>query len=78
MTGKIEMKRFDFAYPSQPDNLVLREFCLEVKSGTSVGLVGKSGCGKSTLIALIQRFYDADKGTIKVDGVECGHKDARY
>lgn len=70
MTGKIEMKRVDFAYPSQPDNLVLREFCLEVKAGTSVGLVGKSGCGKSTVIALIQRFYDAERGTIKVDGVD--------
>lgn len=63
------MKRVDFAYPSRPDSLVLREFCLEVKAGTSIGLVGKSGCGKSTVIALIQRFYDVERGTIKVDGV---------
>lgn len=69
ITGGIEMKRVDFAYPSRPDSLVLREFCLEVKAGTSIGLVGKSGCGKSTVIALIQRFYDVERGTIKVDGV---------
>lgn len=69
MSGGIEMKRVDFAYPSRPNSLVLREFCLEVKAGTSVGLVGKSGCGKSTVIALIQRFYDVERGTIKVDGV---------
>lgn len=49
---------------------MLRDFSLEVKSGTSIGLVGKSGCGKSTVIALIQRFYDADGGTIRVDGVD--------
>lgn len=70
MTGRIEMKKVDFAYPSWPDRLVLHEFSLEVKAGTSIGLVGKSGCGKSTVIALIQRFYDADKGSLKIDGVD--------
>ncbi|XP_055828193.1 putative ABC transporter B family member 8 isoform X2 [Solanum dulcamara] len=70
MTGRIEMKRVDFAYPSRPERLVLHEFSLEVKAGTSIGLVGKSGCGKSTVIALIQRFYDADKGSLKIDGMD--------
>ncbi|KAK6794223.1 hypothetical protein RDI58_007676 [Solanum bulbocastanum] len=70
MTGRIEMKKIDFAYPSRPDRIVLHEFSLEVKAGTSIGLVGKSGCGKSTVIALIQRFYDADKGSLKIDGMD--------
>jgi ATP-binding cassette subfamily B (MDR/TAP) protein 1 len=70
MTGKIELKRVDFAYLNRPESLVLRDFSLEVKAGTSIGLVGKSGCGKSTLIALIQRFYDVAKGAVKVDGVD--------
>ncbi|KAM3340523.1 putative ABC transporter B family member 8 [Capsicum galapagoense] len=70
MTGRIEMKKVDFTYPGRPDRLVLHEFSLEVKAGTSIGLVGKSGCGKSTVIALIQRFYDADKGSLKIDGVD--------
>lgn len=70
MTGGIEMKKVDFAYPSRPNSLVLREFSLEVKAGTSIGLVGKSGCGKSTVIALIQRFYDADRGSLKIDGMD--------
>ncbi|KAA8534925.1 hypothetical protein F0562_029859 [Nyssa sinensis] len=70
MSGGIEMKKVDFAYPSRPESLVLNQFCLEVKPGTSIGLVGKSGCGKSTVIALIQRFYDVDRGTVKVDGVD--------
>lgn len=70
MTGGIEMKRVDFAYPNRPESLVLHEFCLEVKAGTSTGLVGKSGCGKSTVIGLIQRFYDVERGSVKVDGVD--------
>lgn len=70
MEGRIDIHNVDFAYPRRPDTLVLRSFCLEVKAGQSVGLVGKSGCGKSTVIGLIQRFYDADKGTVKVDGVD--------
>lgn len=70
MIGGIEMKSIDFAYPSRPEILVLRQFSLEVKAGTSIGLVGKSGSGKSTVIGLIQRFYDAEKGTLKVDGVD--------
>ncbi|KAI3754234.1 hypothetical protein L1987_54013 [Smallanthus sonchifolius] len=70
LSGKIEIKKVDFAYPGRPETPILREFCLEVKPGTSIALVGKSGCGKSTVIALIQRFYDADRGTVKVDGVD--------
>ncbi|CAI0628621.1 unnamed protein product [Linum tenue] len=70
ITGKIEMKRVDFAYPGRPEILVLNQFSLEVKPSTSIGLVGKSGCGKSTVIGLIQRFYDVEKGSVKVDGVD--------
>ncbi|MQL78831.1 hypothetical protein Taro_011255 [Colocasia esculenta] len=68
--GKIQMRKVDFAYPSRPQCPVLRDFCLEVKAGTSVGLVGRSGCGKSTVISLIQRFYDVDRGVVKVDGMD--------
>ncbi|GJZ43989.1 putative ABC transporter B family member 8 [Tanacetum coccineum] len=70
LSGGIEIKKVDFAYPGRPETPILREFCLEVKPGTSIGLVGKSGCGKSTVIALIQRFYDTDRGTVKVDRVD--------
>lgn len=68
--GRIELKKVDFAYPSRPQTLVLREFSLDVKAGTSIGLVGSSGCGKSTVIGLIQRFYDAERGVVKIDGID--------
>ncbi|KAK7314407.1 hypothetical protein VNO77_32929 [Canavalia gladiata] len=70
MNGKIELKNVDFAYPTREGTPVLCKFCLEVKPGKSVGLVGKSGCGKSTVIALIQRFYDVERGSVKVDNLD--------
>ena len=78
MSGRIEMKNVDFVYPSRPETLVLRQFCLEVKPGTSIGLVGKSGCGKSTVIGLIQRFYDVESGSVKVDGVDIRQLDIQW
>ncbi|KAI4376581.1 hypothetical protein MLD38_014327 [Melastoma candidum] len=76
--GKIDMRGIDFAYPSRPKNLVLQNFSLEVQEGTSIGLVGKSGCGKSTVIGLIQRFYDAEKGSIRVDGMDIRQLDIHW
>ncbi|KAG2713036.1 hypothetical protein I3760_04G155400 [Carya illinoinensis] len=78
ISGRIEMKKVDFAYPSRPECLVLRQFCLEVKPGMSVGLVGRSGCGKSTVIGLIQRFYDVERGSVKVDGVDIRELDIHW
>ncbi|PIA42923.1 hypothetical protein AQUCO_02000398v1 [Aquilegia coerulea] len=70
LSGAIEMKKVEFMYPNRPNCQVLQQFSLEVKAGTSIGLVGKSGCGKSTVISLIQRFYDVHRGVVKVDGVD--------
>lgn len=78
VSGRIEIKKVDFAYPSRPETLVLRQFCLEVKPGTSIGLVGRSGCGKSTVIGLIQRFYDVERGSVKVDGVDIRELDIQW
>ncbi|KAG8656968.1 hypothetical protein MANES_03G027600v8 [Manihot esculenta] len=78
ITGWVEMKKVDFAYPRRLETLVLHQFSLEVKPGTSIGLVGKSGCGKSTVIGLIQRFYDVEKGSIKVDGVDIRKLDIHW
>ncbi|GLT48511.1 hypothetical protein SLA2020_221320 [Shorea laevis] len=78
ITGRIEIRKVDFSYPSRPDTLVLRQFSMEMKPGTSIGLVGKSGCGKSTVIGLIQRFYDVESGSVKVDGVDIRELDIQW
>jgi len=62
--GTIEFKMVDFAYPTRPQCVILKDFSFDVKAGSGVGLVGKSGCGKSTIIGLIQRFYDIAIGAV--------------
>lgn len=66
----IELRMVSFAYPSRPEITVLRNFCLKVKGGTMVALVGGSGSGKSTVIWLIQRFYDPDQGKVIMGGMD--------
>ena len=47
---------------------LIKDFCLKVKPGERVAIVGPTGCGKSTIINLLMRFYDINDGSIKVDG----------
>ena len=49
---------------------MIDDFSLDVKSGQNIAIVGPTGCGKTTFINLLMRFYDVDKGTISVDGVD--------
>ncbi|GIY55270.1 ATP-dependent translocase ABCB1 [Caerostris extrusa] len=66
--GTIALKNVHFKYPARPDVPILRGVTLDITPGETVAFVGPSGCGKSTIIQLIQRFYDADKGNIELDG----------
>ncbi|ELT87338.1 hypothetical protein CAPTEDRAFT_150102 [Capitella teleta] len=66
--GDVKFEDVVFAYPTRPNVQVLDGFDLEVKVGQTVALVGASGCGKSTTVALLQRFYDPQQGTIKIGG----------
>ncbi|KAF7814001.1 ABC transporter B family member 19-like [Senna tora] len=67
---EIEFKMVTFSYPSRPEVTVLKDFCLKVKGGSTVALVGASGSGKSTVIWMIQRFYDPNKGKVMVGGLD--------
>ncbi|MDP1901579.1 MAG: ABC transporter transmembrane domain-containing protein [Rubrivivax sp.] len=58
-----------FHYPSRPRQAALSDFSLVVNPGETVALVGPSGAGKSTVFQLLLRFYDAQTGVIRVDGV---------
>ena len=52
------------------DQWVLKQINLTIPRGTTVALVGQSGSGKSTMVDLFPRFYDVDKGSIQIDGVD--------
>lgn len=69
ITGEVEFKNVEFAYPSRPESIILKDFSLRIPAGKTVALVGGSGSGKSTVISLLQRFYDPLRGDILVDGV---------
>ena len=57
-----------FKYPD--GQVVFEDFNLRLEAGEHVGVVGPSGGGKSTLFALLQRFYDAQRGRILIDGLD--------
>ena len=64
--GAISFEHIDFSYESGKP--LLNGFNLNIKAGEKVGLIGRSGAGKSTLVNLLLRFYEAQSGTIKIDG----------
>ncbi len=65
-TNNITFENISFKYK---DEYVLKDFSLTIEKGKTVALVGQSGSGKSTLANLITRFYDVNKGAVKIDGV---------
>lgn len=67
VTGKISFDNISFSYPTRADFPVLQSISFEIAPGEKVALVGPSGSGKSTIINLLMRFYDVEKGAIRVD-----------
>ena len=67
--GAMSLDHVTFHYPSRPESAALIDFNLDVAAGETVAIVGPSGAGKSTLFQLVQRFYDPEKGQIRIDGV---------
>ena len=67
--GALTLSHVTFHYPSKPEGAALIDFSLDIAAGETVAVVGPSGAGKSTLFQLVQRFYDPQRGEIRIDGV---------
>jgi ATP-binding cassette subfamily B multidrug efflux pump len=65
-SGTVDIDDVFFSY--MKDHPLIENYNLHAKPGMRVAIVGPTGCGKTTMINLLMRFYDADKGDIRVDG----------
>ena len=68
--GHLRFEHVDFAFPDEPDKLVLRDVTLDIQPGETIALVGATGSGKTILTALVPRLYDVTGGRITLDGVD--------
>jgi ATP-binding cassette subfamily B protein len=74
-SGAVAFENVEFRYPTRPDTAALHGFSLRVAAGEAVALVGPSGAGKSTVLQLMLRFYAAQKGAIRFDGIDLAELD---
>ncbi len=68
INGNVELKNVWFAYNNE--DWVLKDVSFSVKEGETVALVGATGAGKSSIINLLNRFYEYNKGSITIDGID--------
>lgn len=68
--GKVEFQGVSFAYVTRPDQQVLKKVSFTAEPNQVVALVGQSGSGKSSCVSLLQRLYDCQEGTVKIDDVD--------
>lgn len=67
---EIVYEHVHFSYQNDGKNEVLKDINFTLTRGKSIALVGASGSGKSTIVDLLPRFYDINKGSIRIDGIE--------
>ncbi|MCA9048316.1 MAG: ABC transporter ATP-binding protein [Planctomycetaceae bacterium] len=67
VSGAIDIDRVRFRFG---DRLILNDVSLHIRPGELIGLVGPSGAGKSTLVNLVCRFFDAESGVVRIDGID--------
>ena len=68
IVGQVTFEGVSFHY--KPEEPVLRDVSLVAQAGQTVALIGPTGAGKTTLVNLIGRFYEAEKGSVQIDGLD--------
>ena len=65
-----EVQFVDVGFRYLPEKSLIEDFSLHVRPGQTIAIVGPTGAGKTTVVNLLMRFYDVDRGAIRVDGVD--------
>ena len=68
--GELVIHELTYAYDSRPEVPAIENLNLQIEAGETLALVGPSGAGKSTLFDLLLRFFDSNRGTIYLDGID--------
>lgn len=76
VVGNFEIEHVDFTYPN--GNKALHDISMNIQPGKITAFVGLSGAGKSTIVNLLDKFYEPDSGTIKLDGVDLREYDTQF
>lgn len=71
--GNVNFENVKFGY--KKDELIIKNFNSEVKSGEMIAIVGPTGAGKTTIVKLLMRFYDINSGAISIDGIPINKMD---
>ena len=66
LSGNVTFDHVRFGY--NPDKIIIKDFCCDVKQGQKIAIVGPTGAGKTTIVKLLMRFYDLNGGSIQIDG----------
>ncbi|WP_300282213.1 ABC transporter ATP-binding protein [Peptacetobacter sp.] len=67
LEGHVEFNNIEFGYGEKQ---VLKKISFEAKKGETIAIVGPTGSGKTTIVNLLMRFYEPNKGSIKIDGID--------
>jgi ABC-type multidrug transport system fused ATPase/permease subunit len=78
LKGNIKFDSVSFAYPTRPDQHILKDLTFSLIQGETIAIVGHSGSGKSTIAQLLMRFYDTDSGTIIIDSIPIKELNPHY
>lgn len=73
VNDSITFENVSFSYT--PNEKVINNLSFEVKKGEKIAIVGETGAGKTTIVKLLMRFYDVNRGSIKIDGVDIDEYD---
>lgn len=76
ISGRFELEHVDFTYPN--GNKALHDITMSIQPGKITAFVGLSGAGKSTIVNLLDKFYEPDSGSIKLDGIDLRDYDTKY